>query len=128
MYGYRCEYCEGTVQPRIVKREAFKHRDGFVILEDVTIGVCDPCGNRYYSADILHAVHAVATEVKAPKRTEQIWHLQTAVIPLKGRTTLHHCLALQQRFAAPIEFLGILCPGALPPIAETTRLQQQIVE
>ncbi|MEH2066544.1 MAG: hypothetical protein V7K50_30475 [Nostoc sp.] len=37
MYGYRCEYCEGTVQPRIVKREAFKHRDGFVILEDVTI-------------------------------------------------------------------------------------------
>lgn len=43
MYGYRCEYCEGTVQPRIVKREAFKHRDGFVILEDVTIGVCDTC-------------------------------------------------------------------------------------
>ncbi|MEH2058417.1 MAG: YgiT-type zinc finger protein [Nostoc sp.] len=44
MYGYRCEYCQGTVQPRTVKREAFKHRDGFVILEDVTIGVCDTCG------------------------------------------------------------------------------------
>jgi len=72
MYGHRCEYCEGTVQPRIVKREAFKHRDGFVILEDVTIGVCDPCGNRYYSANILHTVHAVATGVKAPKRTKQI--------------------------------------------------------
>jgi hypothetical protein len=38
MYGYQCDYCEGTVQPRQVKREAFKHRDGFVILEDVTIG------------------------------------------------------------------------------------------
>lgn len=72
MYGYRCEYCQGTVQPRTVKREAFKHRDGFVILEDVTIGVCDTCGNRYYSAAILHTVHAVATGHKAPERTEQI--------------------------------------------------------
>ncbi len=62
MYRYRCEYCEGTIQSRIVKREAFKHRDGFIILEDVMIGVYDTCGNRYYSADILHAVHAVAPE------------------------------------------------------------------
>ena len=36
MYGYQCKYCEGTVQPRLIKREVFKHRDGFVILEDVT--------------------------------------------------------------------------------------------
>ena len=72
MYGYQCEYCEGIVQPRSVKREAFKHRDRFVILEDVTIGVCNCCGNRYYSADILHAVHAVATGQQSPARTEQI--------------------------------------------------------
>jgi YgiT-type zinc finger domain-containing protein len=80
MYGYRCEYCEGTVQPRTVKHEAFKHRDGFVILENVTIGVCDNCGNRYYSANILYAVHQVATGVKAPERTEQIpvTHLESA--------------------------------------------------
>jgi hypothetical protein len=80
MYGYQCEYCEGTVQPRTVKREAFKHRDGFVILENVSmvcdrpsvIGVCDNCGNRYYSADILHGVHAVATGAKTAERTEAI--------------------------------------------------------
>ncbi|MBD2068301.1 YgiT-type zinc finger protein [Leptolyngbya sp. FACHB-671] len=68
------------VQPQTVKREAFKHRDGFVILEDVTIGVCDTCGNRYYSAAILHAVHAVTTGAKAPERTEQIpvSHLESA--------------------------------------------------
>jgi YgiT-type zinc finger domain-containing protein len=72
MYGYQCEYCEGTVQPRTVKREAFKHRDGFVILENVSIGICDNCGNRYYSADILHGVHAVATGVQTAERTEQI--------------------------------------------------------
>lgn len=80
MYGYRCEYCEGTVQPRTVKREAFKHKNGFVILEDVTIGVCDRCGNRYYSADILHVVHAVATGARVPEKTEQIpvTHLKSA--------------------------------------------------
>jgi YgiT-type zinc finger domain-containing protein len=72
MYGYRCEYCEGTVQPRVVEREAFKHKNGFVILEDITIGVCDSCGNRYYRADILHTVHEIATGMRLPERTEEI--------------------------------------------------------
>ena len=72
MYGYRCEYCEGTVQPRTLSREAFKHKNGFIILEDVTIGVCDVCGNRYYSADILHAVQAIATGAKTPERMESV--------------------------------------------------------
>ena len=80
MYGYQCEYCEGTVQSRLIKREVFKHRDGFVILEDVTIGVCNNCGNRYYSAEILHTVHAVATGLKTPEKTEKIpvTHLELA--------------------------------------------------
>jgi len=80
MYGYACKYCEGSVQPRTVKCEAFKHRDGLVILEDIVVGVCDNCGNRYYSADILHAVHAVATGSVSPERTEKIpvAHLKSA--------------------------------------------------
>ena len=80
MYGYACKYCEGSVQSRTVKREAFKHRDGFVILEDIVIGVCDNCGNRYYSANILHAVHTVATGSVSPERTERIpvAHLKSA--------------------------------------------------
>lgn len=72
MYGYRCEYCNGTVQPRTVEREAFKHKNGFVILENITIGVCDSCGNRYYTADILHTVREIATGKKSPERTEEI--------------------------------------------------------
>ncbi|MDE2743531.1 MAG: YgiT-type zinc finger protein [Gemmatimonadota bacterium] len=35
-----------------------------MILEDVAIGVCDSCGNRYYSADILHVVHEIATGIE----------------------------------------------------------------
>jgi YgiT-type zinc finger domain-containing protein len=72
MYGYRCEYCDGMVQPRFVEREAFKHKKGFVILENVTIGICDVCGNRYYSADILHTVHEIATGMRQPERTEPV--------------------------------------------------------
>lgn len=72
MYGYRCEYCEGTVKPRKVERESFKHKNRFIILEDVTIGVCDRCGNRYYSADILHVVHELAIGKRAPEKTEAI--------------------------------------------------------
>ncbi|MEE8583276.1 MAG: YgiT-type zinc finger protein [Acidobacteriota bacterium] len=72
MYGYRCEHCEGTVKPRTVQREAFKHKNGFIILEDIVIGVCDSCGNRYYSADILHAVHELASGARTPERMERI--------------------------------------------------------
>ena len=52
--------------------ESFKHREGFVILEDVTIGICDTCGNRYYTADILHTVHEIATGEKRPNRTTEV--------------------------------------------------------
>jgi YgiT-type zinc finger domain-containing protein len=72
MYGYQCTYCEGIVQPRTVEREAFKHKQGFVILEHIVIGICDTCGNRYYTADILHAVHDIATGQRAPERTEAV--------------------------------------------------------
>ena len=72
MYGYKCHYCQGTVQPKRVAMESFKHRDGFIILEDVTVGVCDTCGNRYYTADILHAVHELATGARAPERTAAV--------------------------------------------------------
>ncbi|MGD2114300.1 MAG: YgiT-type zinc finger protein [Acidobacteriota bacterium] len=69
MYGYRCQYCEGTVRPKKVELEGFKHKRGFILLEDVTIGVCDTCGNRYDTADILHAVHELATGERPPERT-----------------------------------------------------------
>ena len=71
-FGYRCEYCEGTVREKRVAREAFKHESGFVILEDVPIGVCDACGNRYYSAETLKRVDAIASGKIPAERTERI--------------------------------------------------------
>ena len=72
MYGYRCEYCDGMVRERIVAREAFKHRDGFVILENVPVGVCDKCGYRYYHSTLLHRVQEIAAKKKSPTRMEQV--------------------------------------------------------
>ncbi len=78
MYGYQCQYCEGTVQPKQVAHEAFKHKKGFVILEQVTVGVCDVCGNRYYSAEILHRVHEIAVGNRLPERTTLVPVAQAA--------------------------------------------------
>ncbi len=71
-FGYGCEYCDGTVRDRRVEREAFKHSTGFVILENVVIGVCDRCGNRYYSADTLKQVHSLATGKSPAEHTEPV--------------------------------------------------------
>ena len=71
-FGYRCEYCQGSVRQKLVQREAFKHKMGFVILENPLIGVCDKCGNRYYSAETLRRVQEIATGKTLPERTEEI--------------------------------------------------------
>ena len=58
-YGFECEYCQGTVRERRVDREAFNHAKGFVILENVPIGICDACRAHYYSAEVLKRVESV---------------------------------------------------------------------
>ncbi len=72
MYGYRCEYCPGTVRPHAVEREVFRHARGFVILEEVTVGVCDGCAHRYYTAEVLRQVDGIATGQLAAERTEAV--------------------------------------------------------
>ena len=72
MYGYTCEYCEGTVKERVVDKEVFKHINGFVMLENVPIGICDNCGYRYYNSKILKRVDEIAEGKQVPLRTEPI--------------------------------------------------------
>ena len=67
MYDYQCEYCAGIVSEKNVGREAFKHKHGFVILENVPIGVCVHCGTRYCHADLMRRVAQVAEGVVATK-------------------------------------------------------------
>lgn len=69
MYGYSCEYCEGTVKERMVEKEVFKHKNGFVMLENVPVGICDNCGYRYYHSTILERVDEIAENKSKPERT-----------------------------------------------------------
>ena len=72
MYNYHCEYCDGVVREKLVEREAFKHKNGFVILEHVPVGVCDRCGTRYYHARLLHRVAEVAAGQVTLEKIEQV--------------------------------------------------------
>jgi YgiT-type zinc finger domain-containing protein len=72
LFGYKCEFCSGTVKAKRVDREAFKHKIGFVILEEVTIGVCSQCGSRYYTAETLKRVRAIASGKAKPTRTQRV--------------------------------------------------------
>ena len=72
MYDFPCEHCEGTVRERRVQREAFRHKDGFVILEDVPVGICDKCGARYFHATVLRRVAEIGRGTTPPVRTVQV--------------------------------------------------------
>ena len=72
MYSYTCEHCSGIVRERVVEREAFKHRTGFVILENVPIGVCDVCGHRYYHSTLIRKVDEIATGKQVVEKTEPV--------------------------------------------------------
>ena len=100
------------MKPLSVARESFKHKSGFVILEDVEIGVCDRCGNRYYSAEILHAVHEVGTGERVPERTEAVGredltHGRFTVSPIS-----YSLRSKKTRFALGLELTDEALPAA----------------
>ena len=72
LYSFPCEYCDGTVQERIVDREAVSHHRGIVVLEYVPIGVCNRCGAHYYAATVLKRVESILTSTTPPARTLQV--------------------------------------------------------
>jgi YgiT-type zinc finger domain-containing protein len=71
-YEVVCEYCDGSVKERQVKREMFRIRDKFVILEDIPVGVCDRCGARYYHAAIVHRAHEIARDERIAEYKEVV--------------------------------------------------------
>ena len=69
MYDFHCEHCGGTVRPQRVEREALRYRSGFVILEDVPIGICDTCGARYVDASVARRVAEIGLGSNPAQRT-----------------------------------------------------------
>ena len=71
-YGYQCEWCTGTVREKSLAREVFRHARGFVILEDVPVGVCDKCGRKYYAAATLRRVEEIVLHREKAERMESV--------------------------------------------------------
>jgi YgiT-type zinc finger domain-containing protein len=71
-FGYQCEWCTGTVHEKVLAREVFHHARGFVMLEEVPVGVCDHCGRKYYSAKVLRRVEDVALHHEKAERSEPV--------------------------------------------------------
>jgi YgiT-type zinc finger domain-containing protein len=72
MYDFPCEHCSGTVREKRLDREAIRHKNDFVILEDVPVGVCDQCGSRYYHASVLKRVAEIGRGAVPPLRTIEV--------------------------------------------------------
>lgn len=53
--GETCEYCDGTILEKLVTLHR-KVNDHYILIEDVPAGVCEKCGTRYFSANVLKAI------------------------------------------------------------------------
>lgn len=55
----KCEYCGGTVRERKVTVD-LRRGDQLIVFENVPIGVCSKCGERYYPGRVLEALDEIA--------------------------------------------------------------------
>ena len=72
MYDFTCEHCNGLVRERIVDREVLKHKGSFVALENVSIGVCDKSGARYFDASVVRRAAEIGLGTIPADRTLEI--------------------------------------------------------
>jgi YgiT-type zinc finger domain-containing protein len=47
----------------------YRHKGKLVIIENVPVGVCRRCGERYYEAVTVEKMGAIARQKKAAKKT-----------------------------------------------------------
>lgn len=66
-----CEYCGGKVRP---KRVTVDHRrkGKLYIFENVPIGVCRKCGERYYPGPVLERIDQIASHGDLFEDTVQV--------------------------------------------------------
>ena len=62
-----CEYCDGVVHEQRVTDDC-RNGDQLVIDEDVPVGVCNRCGERYYAAAVMERLERIAKKRTQIKR------------------------------------------------------------
>ena len=62
-----CEYCGAEVKEKRVRTD-YRAGNRLVVIEDVPLGVCVRCGERYYDAKVLKRLEIIANQRKKPKK------------------------------------------------------------
>jgi YgiT-type zinc finger domain-containing protein len=66
-----CFYCGGAVEERCLPRE-IRWQEQLFIFEDVPLGVCLQCGEKFVKPDVAKSIDQVLQEQKPPTRTIQV--------------------------------------------------------
>jgi YgiT-type zinc finger domain-containing protein len=79
--GEACEYCDGTLTD-VVLTETFRVRGRLIVVEDVPVGMCTTCGEKYFPAVVLKRVEAMASRTCSGSRIPR-----APVFPYRRRRT-----------------------------------------
>ena len=67
----RCEYCGGTVRERTITVD-LRRGDQLTIFQNVPVGVCSKCGERYYPGRTLEALDDLAQHGLAGAKAQRV--------------------------------------------------------
>jgi YgiT-type zinc finger domain-containing protein len=66
-----CFYCGGTVDERLMPRE-LRWQGQLFIFENVPLGVCTQCGEKFLGPEVAKAIDQVLREKKKPTSMVQV--------------------------------------------------------
>lgn len=66
-----CYYCGGNVEERLMPRELRWH-GRFFIIEDVPMGVCKQCGEKFLTPEVAKEIDRILEEKEEPTKTIQV--------------------------------------------------------
>ena len=64
----KCFYCGGEVAEQCLPRE-LRWQEQWYILEDVPVGVCQQCGEKFLKPEVAKVIDRILHAGKAPLRT-----------------------------------------------------------
>ncbi len=65
-----CYYCGGAVEEKVIPVD-FRWMDKLYIIEDVPVGVCKQCGEKYFTAAVSKSIDKLI-ESREVKRMETV--------------------------------------------------------
>ncbi|MDO9130498.1 MAG: YgiT-type zinc finger protein [Anaerolineales bacterium] len=66
-----CIFCGGLVEERLVPRE-IRWQGQLFIFEDVPMGVCTQCGEKFILPQVAQRIDAALKSLKHPRRTVNV--------------------------------------------------------